>query len=116
MDYLDFDLYFSSTADGYRVRATNAQGANVVSDFTFPFNGLEIENLVLKVGRARKNRNSGRGSADMQAAVAFGSKLFGTIFAGEILAVWRSSWANLGLGHGLRLRLFLTDTPDLLDL
>ncbi|MBI4675567.1 MAG: hypothetical protein HY741_28315 [Chloroflexi bacterium] len=116
MDYIDFDLHLSPTPNGYRVRAVNAQGANVSADFELPFTDTEIENLMLRVGRARKNRSMGRGSADMQAALKFGSKLFDTVFAGEVLALWRNGLNSIPAGRGLRVRVFLTDTPDLLDL
>ena len=116
MDYFDFDLHLSTAANGYRARATNAQGANVSADFALPFSDQDIEILMLRVGRARKNRALGRGSADMQAALNFGAKLFDTVFAGEVLALWRSSLHSIPFGQGLRVRVFLTDTPDLLDL
>jgi len=116
MDYLDFDLQISPAAHGYRARGTNAQGAAANADFALPFAAYEIENLFLRVGRPRRGVRKIE-SDEMRAAKAFGGKLFDAVFAGEVFGLWRSSFnAATAQGKGLRLRLRLTETPELLDL
>lgn len=114
MDYLDFDLYFSRTSNGYRVRATNSQGAQAAADFELPFTDLEIDNLMLRVGRPRRGARRIE-SPEIQAAKIFGGKLFDAVFPGEVLGLWRST-LNAAPHGRVRLRLRLMDVPELLDL
>ncbi|MCG3140593.1 MAG: Hercynine oxygenase [Anaerolineae bacterium] len=116
MDYFDFDLQISPAAHGYRARATNAQGAHVSADFVLPFTDQDIEILMLRVGRPRRGVRK-IDSPETKAAKAFGGKLFDAVFAGELFGLWRSSFnAATAQGKGLRLRLRLIETPELLDL
>ncbi len=116
MDYLDFDLHLAPAPNGYRVRATNAQGASASADFVLPFAPYEIENLFLRVGRPRRGVRKIE-SPEMKAAKEFGGKLFDAVFTGEVFGMWRSSLnAAAQQSKGLRLRLRLSDAPGLSDL
>ena len=116
MDYFDFDLQLAKQGNGYRARATNAQGALARADFALPFSEYEIENLFLRVGRPRRGVRKIE-SPEMKAAKAFGAKLFDAVFTGEVFALWRTSFNFAAAQNkGLRLRLRLTETPELLDL
>jgi tetratricopeptide (TPR) repeat protein len=119
--YLDFDLLIERAGDGYRARVLDSPAGQAAVAFAPPFDPLEVENLVLRLGRARgrgPTRDGGiGGSSERHAVERFGGALFGTVFAGEVLAALRSSLDRAGArGAGLRLRLRLTDVPELAEL
>ncbi|HEX4965769.1 MAG TPA: CHAT domain-containing protein [Thermoanaerobaculia bacterium] len=77
---------------------------------------MEIENFLLRFGRTRQPARR-LGSTQIEAARAFGGRLFEAAFNGEVRSCLRSS---LDEAHhqdaGLRIRLHLTDAPELNDL
>jgi hypothetical protein len=115
MHYLDFDLQIARAAAEYRVEVNSPAGQSA-STFTLPFSELELENFLLKLG------HTGRGmrrldAPEVAAAKAFGARLFDTVFAGDIRACLRSSLDEASQRNvGLRIRLRLTDAPELADL
>lgn len=113
--FLDFDLTFQRTADGYRVQADSPAGQASV-EFALPFSDLEIENFLLRFGRARQPMRR-LGNPQIEAARAFGGRLFAAAFTGEIRSCLRSSIDDANRQDaGLRIRLRLTDAPELNDL
>ena len=114
--YLDFDLLIESTDAGYRARLLSSPAGQATADFTLPFSDLEIENLLLRVGRPRRGVRRLE-SSEMQAARDFGTRLFEAIFTGDMRANLRSSQDTaLHEGGGLRIRLRLDEVPALADL
>ncbi|MBI4674246.1 MAG: SUMF1/EgtB/PvdO family nonheme iron enzyme [Chloroflexi bacterium] len=115
--YLDFDLLIERFGERYRARVIQSPAGQASSEFALPFSDIEIENLMLRVGRPRHTVVRKVESAEMHAAKAFGAKLFDAVFTGDVRAVLRSSLdAANREGKGLRLRLRLADTPELGDL
>src|SRR5262245_12838290 len=68
------------------------------------------------MGAPRQGVRGGR-SAEAEEAKNFGERLFDTVFAGEVHGCLRSSLDQASIAQkGLRLRLRLTDAPELQDL
>ena len=114
--YLDFDLQIQRIGDGYRAHVLTSPAGQASTDFGPPFLPLELENFLLRVGRTRRGTRR-IDSTEMDAAKAFGARLFETAFGGEVRSALRSSLAEADRhGAGLRLRLRLADTPELTDI
>ncbi len=115
MNYLDFDLEITRLAPGrYRVGVRSPAGDSD-AEFSQPFSDLELENFVLKVGHMRTGKRS-IGSSQMIAAQAFGHRLFETVFQGAVRESFTSSLNGLDQNTGLRIKLRLTDAPELANL
>ena len=117
LDALDFDLLIAPDGSGgYRARLLSSPAGTANGTFTLPFSDLEIENLVLRMGQVRSGLRR-RESPQTEAAREFGQRLFGSVLGGELGSCWQSSAAEAGRqGKRLRLRLRLSDAPELLDL
>jgi hypothetical protein len=126
INYFDFDLLIERAAasatpgvapgSSYRVRVLASPAGQSSAEFVLPFSPLEIENLLLRVGRpAAATRHVD--SPDMAVVRDFGGRLFAALFTGEVLAGWRSSVGQAeAVGAGLRCRLRLNDVAELADL
>jgi hypothetical protein len=114
--YLDFDLQIERTGDTYRAQVLSSPAGNATHTFSMPFEPLELENYKLRFGAMRYNTRGGR-SPEAETAKSFGGKLFETVFSGEVRGCLRASLDIADQeSKGLRLRLRLTEAPDLLDL
>lgn len=115
--FLDFDLLIERTsAGGYRARVINSPAGQPSGEFTLPFSEMELENFLLKIGRPRRGVRKLE-SPEMDAAKVFGGSLFKAVFSDDVLACLRSSMDEATAREaGLRLRLRLTDAPELADL
>lgn len=115
-DYLDFDLRLERTEDGYRAVIINAPGGHGSTAFQVPFTADKLQVYLLQIGQ----RRSGMRRADSPGSLAareFGGKLFDAVFAGEVRERWHESLAEANRqNRGLRLRLRLTDAPELAEL
>ena len=81
-----------------------------------PFSDMELENFLLKIGRPRSGTRRLE-SPETEAARAFGSRLYGAVFATDVGRQWaRSVDAAERDNLGLRLRLRLSEAPELADL
>ena len=114
--YLDFDLRFAKSEKGYSAEILQSPAGTAHGAFTLPFQDIEIENYLLKIGQRRAGMRRAD-SSENQAAREFGSKLFQSVFQGDVNAAFRKSFDAARTGdHGLRIRLHLADTPELADL
>ena len=116
--YEDFDLLIEpGTGGSYRARVLRSPaGESTPVQFTVPFSAVELENLVLKVRRARR-RTRGPGRPESAPLKDFGGKLYGAVFQDELRdTLLRSLSLTRSHGVGMRLRLRLTDTPELAEL
>lgn len=114
--YLDFDLNCRRTATGFRAQVISSPAGQASAEFNTPFSELEIENLLLRIGRPRRSSRR-MGAAEMTAVKAFGGKLFAAVFAADVLACFRMSLEKATeQGAGLRIRLRLAEAPELIDL
>lgn len=114
--YLDFDLLIEKTTDGYRARVINSPSGQAAHEFTLPFSELEIENFVLRLTQSHKGMRR-IDSPGMETAKQFGGRLFNTVFAGDIRGCLQSSLNDAERQKvGLRIRLRLSATPELVEL
>jgi hypothetical protein len=114
--YLDFDLHFRRTDTGYRVQVLGSPAGQASVDFTAPFSDLELENLLLRIGRPRRSTRR-MASPEIDAVRQFGAKLFSAVFAADVLACFRMSLEKaIEQNAGLRIRLRLAEVPELSDL
>ena len=118
--YLDFDLLIEDLGGKYRARVINSPTGMALTDFQIPFNSLEIENFLLRLGRTPASR--GTASPEAKAARDFGQRLFNAVFTNEIKDRYRESLdeaarrSNMDQRFGLRLRMHLENAPHLADL
>ena len=117
MDYADFDLDIERRGDGrYVARVLNAADGPAQSEFTLPFTDLELENFLLRMGHARGTVRRLE-SPETQTAKNMGGKLFDAVVAGPVADALA---ARLGEARraekGLRIRVRLTDAPELCDI
>lgn len=114
---LDLDILFSSSSDKYKAQVVQSPaGDGQQVSFSPPFGDLELENLLLKLGRftARTRRVD---SAPVAAAKQAGGRLFDAVFSGPVGECLRRSLDRAqDAGATLRIRLRLSDCPDLADL
>lgn len=120
LQYLDLDLDIerdtTAASGSYRVEITRSPAGNATAEFLLPFSDLEIENVLLKLGGARR-RVRRIESAETDTAKQFGGKLFNAVFVGNVRDVYTASLAEANAREvGLRLRLHLDSAPELADL
>ena len=116
--YEDFDLLIEpGLPGGYRARVLRSPaGESAPVQFILPFSPVELENFVLKVGRASR-RTRGPGRPESAPLKDFGRKLYNAVFQDELRdTLQRSLRQTRAQGVGMRLRLRLADTPELAEL
>jgi tetratricopeptide (TPR) repeat protein len=118
LNYLDFDLLVEPAGPGiYRARAMAPAGETTSAQFSVPFSDLEIDNFLLRIGRPRRAPVRGEQSMEAAAVREFGGRLFDAVFRDEIRVALATSLDQAeGRDTGLRLRLRLSDAPELADL
>jgi hypothetical protein len=120
MSYLDFDLLIERgpQGDAYQARVVTApSGPTRTAAFVLPFSDLELENFLLKIGRPRREVARGFNTSQAAAIETFGEALFTSVFSGDLKVTLATSLAQAESEDlGLRLRLRLTDVPELADI
>ncbi len=94
-------------------------GGTTCADFQLPFSHHDIDKFVQTVGRVRSLRPAGHALElpEIEEAKKFGGRLFDTVFCDEVKALLRTSLEDArDEGQGLRIRLRLTEVPELVDL
>jgi carbon-monoxide dehydrogenase large subunit len=114
---LDLDLLFERAGDGYRARVlASPVGQTQPVPFALPFSGLELENFLLRIGRPRRNLRR-IDEQQMATIKTFGGRLFDRVFQDELRVNLLSSLNRAdGQDAGLRIRLRLSDCPELAEL
>lgn len=104
IDYLDFGVLISETADGYRARVLDSPGGQVSTTFAVPFTEAEITAFYQRLDRPRYD------DGNLAAARDYGGRLFDTVFTGEMLGTLRASLLRATTENkGLRFRLRFDD-------
>jgi CHAT domain len=115
--YVDFDLLIQRSGKAYRSRVLDSPAGNAGEDFVLPFQPLRLENFILRIGRSlgewrrdvRRLETSERGQIR-----EFGTELFEAVFKDSVLSALRASIDRAGAKDaGVRIRLRLTDVPEL---
>jgi hypothetical protein len=116
MNYLDFDLLIERAGDKYRARVLSSPAGEALLEFAAPFSEMELENFLLKIGRPRRSSRSS-GAIEINTTKAFGGKLFKTVFDDGIQNCFHRSLDEAKRNQaGLRLRLRLSDAPELANI
>jgi len=108
-----FDLLLDHTEDGYRATVQDSPAGQAARFFNLPFRPREqqsaVQRLLVDAGDDERERN-----AQFILARDLGGKLFDSVFAGPILALWQESWRQAYAARAvLRVRLGLGDVPEL---
>jgi TonB family protein len=115
LKYDDFDLEITPSGDKYRVHLNGPTG-QAAADFELPFSDVDVSNFLGRIGQVRRSMRRAE-APELHAAKEFGGKLFRAVFTGELIAQLRGSVEqSLNNDRGLRIRLRLTDAPELADL
>jgi hypothetical protein len=115
INYLDLDVAISSSSfRNYKVRILNSPAGQTGDHiFELPWSNVELENLLVRM------RRSGRvvrhiDTPEVAAMKTLGSKLYESIFYGQLEVILLRSLSEAAALHsGLRIRLRLTDAPEL---
>ncbi|HWW62161.1 MAG TPA: CHAT domain-containing protein, partial [Thermoanaerobaculia bacterium] len=114
MRYIDFDLRIDSVEDGFEAHVLKSPAGEARHRFTSPFTPVELENLLLRLGRA-STRRRGFNTDATRAAKELGRRLYDAVFAAEVRdCLSRSIQDTEREGNGLRIRLRL-DASALAD-
>lgn len=114
--YLDFDLLIEKMGEIYKARVVNSPAGQATSQFTFPLSDKELKKFFLNVGRYRNavRRFEKRGTDTTK---EIGERLFNVVFRDEVrICLQRSIDEADRQGSGLRIKLRLSEAPELLDL
>lgn len=102
MTYLDFDLLIEGSEGGYRARVLNSPAGQATTNFRLSF--LEQEGRGLE-------------ALEIESVKTFGKRLFEAVFDDQVQSCLRRSLDQANRqGMGLRIRLRLTDVPELASL
>src|SRR5437764_69479 len=97
----------------YHVLA-HSRFAEASSSLEIPFDALEVENFVLRVGRPRGRR--GIETSALDDARRFGGGLFRALFRGDLHGLYRDTVLQArSNGRGVRITLCMSGPPELVD-
>jgi hypothetical protein len=117
--YLDFDVLVEpASPTSYRARVLHSPvGETRPVPVTIPFSDLELENFLLRIGRPRRYLVRSEDEPEATAVRDFGARLFDAVFHDQVHSALAASLDQAeGRDAGLRVRLRLTDSPELADL
>src|SRR4051794_18215789 len=113
--YLNFDLLITSAEGGYRAQVIESPVGEATTRFTLP------AALAPPPDQGQPQPGATRGfvrptDPNASDAQAIGAPLFAAVFAGDVgVCLTRSEDAAGRQGKGLRIRVRLTQTPELVD-
>jgi WD40 repeat protein len=116
LTYRDFDVLVERAAQGaYQARVLQSPaGESGPLVFTRPVGEVELENFLLRIGRPRHGGTRKRDHPQTAAIKAFGGQLYEALFREELRECLLRSMSEAGShGAGLRIRLRLSDCPEL---
>lgn len=118
--YQDFDLSIEKAGERYRARVLSSpDGPAPPTEFDLPFSDMQLENFILRFGQTRRTmRNIGVAGETVNRSLRdFGGRLYSAIFSGSVADRLHGSLGIVGQQEnaGLRIRLRLSDAPELID-
>jgi tetratricopeptide (TPR) repeat protein len=113
----DLDLLIEPLGETYRARVLRSPaGDGQTAVFGLPFGRLELEDFLLRIGHARGTVRRA-GAPPVAAAKQFGGRLYQAVFTGAVgECLRRSTDRAQAENKTLRIRLRLSDCPELADL
>ena len=113
MAHINFDVIVGREGDRYRARVVDSPSGSGSVEFTAPFLGVELENMSLRVSRFGQTGRRTR-VPQIDSARDIGGRLFDAVFAGAVRDCYRASLGQAASsGQGVRIRLRLTDVPEI---
>jgi len=110
ISYLDFDLLIDHFGDKYKGRVLNSPAGQAATEFDTPFSADELREFWSKIDAFTPQKDS----ALDQTLKKFGGRLFETVFAGQVRSCFGACVNEASReGAGLRLRLRLSEAPEL---
>ena len=114
MKYLNLDLLFERQGEQYKAWIINSPGGQASTIFRTPFQESELEKFFLQFKIDQKTQSHPTNSVLLK---IFGKRLFETVFDQTMQECLRSSLDEAqDAGKGLRIRLRLTNVPELANL
>jgi hypothetical protein len=115
LTYTDFIIEFSKGTGADQVSFESPISGEVSSVFQLPFEPLELENFLLKLGLTTSRTVRGATAPEVVAAKEFGKKLFEALFQGDARGALKSVLDDLAQhpDHGVRLQFRFRDPPEL---
>ncbi len=115
ISYQDFVLAIDRNGNRYSAKVLASPVGEAAVDFDLPFTEQELEEFLTQVGTPHRMVRQ-PDSPEMQAAKAFGKRLFEAVFDKEIGVALRRSLDSVGEEGGLRLKLRLAEGQELHDI
>jgi hypothetical protein len=117
LPYLNFDLQIERAEPDYRIRVlTSPAGETRPVLFHVPFSDDQVEIFLLRIGRPRRNVRK-INTPQVMAIKDFGGRLFEAVFPPEVRVNLAGSLMRAdAMDAGLRIRLRLSDCPELSEL
>jgi hypothetical protein len=114
-EYVDLDLAIEGDNGAYVASVLDSPAGQASTRFDFPFAAPELAQFIVAVGPPRAGaRRLAPAGARTTDAKQYGKRLFESAFGGEVGTCFRLSLDRaLTSGKGLRIRLRLTDAPEL---
>src|SRR6187402_2830025 len=113
--YQNFDLTIQKEGEGYRIKVDSPAG-EASGRFRMPFSDLELENFFLNTTPGKRSVRR-IDTPEVAAAKKYGERLFRAVFVDEVLGRLQSALSEVDRSdERLRIRLRLTDVPELTDL
>jgi len=110
--YDNFDLLIERSGDEFKARVLESPAGEATTHFQLPYTETEIENFYIQIGHTRLIESS-----EMQKMRLFGQELFEATFTGNVRDKFRESLAEVNRKReGLRIRLRLSDVPELANM
>lgn len=112
ISYIDFDITIEQHGSDYHVEVQSL-GGQARRVFRLPFSELELENILLRLGHARRSIRR-IDSSEIETAKRFGAALFSAVFADDVRACLQTSLDEANRQDcGVRLRLRCNAAPAL---
>jgi hypothetical protein len=113
IDYLDFDLLIDRVGKKHKARVINSPAGQAAAEFDAPFSAGELGAFWSKF-EARLQKKEASPSDCKTTLKKFGEQLFAAVFANQVRSSFSASLHEASReGAGLRLRLRLTQAPEL---
>lgn len=112
MTHANFDLLITRDGETHYVRVVDSPTGTASARFSKPFTDLEIENVLLRLAQPQQTVRRVR-TPQLAFATSFGQRLFDAVFVDQVRDCLRASLGKVSAESGLRIRLRLTDVPEI---
>ena len=116
MEYLNLEILLDRIGKKYRAKIVDSPHGKAAIEFKNPFSASELDEFYSLFGRIR-TRTKRSITQHVEASKNFGARLFESVFDKVVRGCFQGSLILAeNQGKGLRIRLDLTNSPELADL